>query len=82
MKLLTNIPFVFSPGIGVQVKSVEVLKEETTKGYSFNTKEDWSIDNLLTDFSRTDWSKYCLAHMFTHQVNTIFVSFLKASVHT
>ena len=27
----------------------------------------WNVDQLLTVFSRTDWSKTCLSHLFTYQ---------------
>lgn len=37
--------------------------------YRYNKKHNgpWNVDQLLTAFSRSNWSGYCLAHLFTYQ---------------
>lgn len=51
-------------GIGVQVYEIFVHTSFSTDGY--NSDKEISVDRLLNEFSRSDWSKFCLAHLFTY----------------
>lgn len=53
-------------GIGVQVQAIEV-HTAYSNDLSYNKNMKWSIDRLLTEFSREDWGKYCLAQLFTYE---------------
>jgi len=52
-------------GIGVQVE--EVVVHTGFSNHQYNRDEKWNVDRLLSHFARTDWTSFCLSHLFTHQ---------------
>ncbi|XP_002159249.1 disintegrin and metalloproteinase domain-containing protein 17 [Hydra vulgaris] len=54
--------------IGFQIIKATVLNSYSSDNkHIYNSKKKWDPDNLLAAFSRSDWSKVCLAHLFTYQ---------------
>ncbi|XP_046854378.1 ADAM 17-like protease [Xenia sp. Carnegie-2017] len=51
---------------GFVIKKI-IVNEAPTKNYNRQSNRPWMVKELLLQFSREDWSDYCLAHLFTYQ---------------
>ncbi|XP_078664840.1 ADAM 17-like protease isoform X3 [Branchiostoma floridae x Branchiostoma belcheri] len=62
-------------GFGFEIQEIKVHEEPTPEGgeehYNMDMKGltgvDWQVRDLLANFSLHDYSKFCLAHLFTYQ---------------
>ncbi|OAF69242.1 hypothetical protein A3Q56_03017, partial [Intoshia linei] len=51
--------------IGFEILRVLVHTQKSDNPDHYNADKAWTTDALLTQFSKSDWSKCCLAHLFT-----------------
>ncbi|XP_019849541.1 PREDICTED: ADAM 17-like protease [Amphimedon queenslandica] len=61
---IPNVVDSATPGTkGLQIAGVNIIND-ANNAPAYNQDSNVMSENLLREFSRTDWSRYCLAHLF------------------